>query len=129
MNSPHAKPPVILVVESEVLVRIEVTDMLIGADYRVIAAADAAQALAVLQVRADIRVLFTNTTLPGALDGCALARTVSTQWPGTGILIVSASGWPGLGHLPTGARLLSRPYVRSELLQELTSLLAEAPPL
>ena len=128
MNSPQAKPPVILVVEDNVLVRIEVTDMLISADYRVIAAVDAAQALAVLQVRADIQILFTNTTLPGALDGCALAKTVSRRWPGIGLLIVSASGWPGLGHLPTGARLLSRPYVRAELLQEMTMLLAETPP-
>lgn len=128
MNAPHAKPPVILVVEREVLVRDEVTDMLVGADYRVIAAVDAAQALAVLQVRADIQVLFTNTTLPGALGGCDLAKTVSRRWPGIGLLIVSASGWPGLGHLPTGARLLSRPYVRAELLQELTTLLAEAAP-
>lgn len=128
MNSPHVKPPVILVVEANALVRIEVTDMLIGADYRVIAAVDAAQALAVLQVRADIQVVFTNTMLPGALDGCALAKTVSRRWPGIGILVVSAGGWPGIGQLPTGTRLLSRPYVRSELLQEVATLLVEAPP-
>ena len=129
MKSSHDKPPVILVVEDETRVRIEVTDMLVAAGYRVIGAAHAAQALAVLQVRSDIQVLFTNTTLQGALDGCALAVTVSRRWPGIGLLMVSARDWPGLGHHPPGARLLSRPYVRSELLQELTILLAEAPPL
>ena len=65
------------------------TDMLIKGGYRVIAAVDAAQALAVLQVCADIQVLFTNATLPRALGGCALAKPVSRRWPGIGLLIVT----------------------------------------
>lgn len=116
MSHIYAKSPVILVVEDETLIRMEASDFLTDAGYRVIAEVNADHALAVLNVRSDVEVLFVDISIPGTLTGSALARMVDLRWPGNGIIATSGRGRPAPGELPGRAFFLPKPYTPSALL-------------
>jgi hypothetical protein len=63
-----------LVVEDETLLRLHAAGLLQEHGFAVLEAANAAEALTVLQSRGDVRILFTDIQMPGALDGMDLAR-------------------------------------------------------
>ena len=71
----------VLVVEKEVVLRCGIAEYLRDCGYRVIEAANADEALAVLQHR-DMRVevLFTDTDVSGSMNGFALAQKVRAEW-------------------------------------------------
>ena len=89
--SSHAR---VLVVEDEPLLRMFNADMLIDAGFDVLEAADAVEALHLLETNDDIRVVFTDVEMPGALDGFALARRIETRWPAIGVLVTSGRRYP-----------------------------------
>jgi CheY-like chemotaxis protein len=89
----------------------------------VIEAADADQAIEVLEARADITVVFTDIQMPGSMDGLKLAQAVRGRWPP--IKIVATSGRLNVGELdlPEGGRFLPKPYSHAQVarvLHELT---------
>lgn len=47
------------------------------------------QAVAVLEFRSDIALLFTDIQMPGTLDGLKLAHAVHKRWPPIKIIVVS----------------------------------------
>jgi CheY-like chemotaxis protein len=122
--SPTTKPPVVLVVEDEILIRMDVADLLTDAGYRVIGEVNADHALAVLSVRSDVDVLFTDINMPGLLNGSALARIVDMRWPGIAIIVTSGAGRPAPGELPDTARFLPKPYPPSVLVETVKAALA-----
>ena len=65
-------------------------------------AASADEAIAILERRLDITVVFTDIQMPGSMDGIKLAAAVRDRWPP--IKIVAASGHVklGAGDLPQG---------------------------
>ena len=81
MSNAVPRRPVILVVEDEFLVRISTVEMIEDAGFRVLQAADADEAIEILQVRPDIRVIFTDIHMPGSMDGLRLAHAVRARWP------------------------------------------------
>ena len=116
MSHISAKSPVILVVEDETLIRMDASDVLTDAGYRVIAEVNADHALTVLNVRSDIEVLFIDINMPGTLTGSALARMVDLRWRGISIIATSGRGRPAPGELPGRAFFLPKPYTPSALL-------------
>jgi CheY-like chemotaxis protein len=89
------KPTVILLVEDETLVRMIASDVLTeDAGYRVIEAGNADEALTLLEVRHDVRLVFTDVDMPGSLNGYALARIVDMRWPGIGVIVTSGLNGP-----------------------------------
>jgi CheY-like chemotaxis protein len=80
----------ILVVEDDVLTRMAVSEELRDHGYSVIEAANADEALCVLlQVRTRVDLLLTDMRMPGAVDGCGLARQVRAALPFVKIVMVS----------------------------------------
>ena len=77
----------ILVVEDDFLIGI--SDELISAGFRVIQAANADEALRVLQGGVAIDLVLTDVRMPGVLDGVDLARRVRATWPRLKIIMVS----------------------------------------
>ena len=73
--------PVALVVEDEMLLRLHAAALLEEHGFAVLEAANATEALNVLQSRSDVRLLFTDIQMPGALDGMDLVREVHARWP------------------------------------------------
>ena len=116
-----SKGPVVLIVEDELLLRMNAVDMIKSAGFEVVEAENADEAIEILEVRRDITVVFTDIQMPGSMDGLKLARAVRGRWPP--IKIVATSGLVDVGEkdLPEGGRFLAKPY-RSE---ELTEMLHE----
>ena len=55
----------ILVVEDELLVRLDTADYLEGCGYTVLQASDASDAITLIRARSDIDVVFTDVRMPG----------------------------------------------------------------
>lgn len=124
MSSAYAaKRPVVLVVEDDLLIRLHAAQMIEEAEFEVIEASNADEAIAILEARSDIAVLFTDIQMPGGMDGLKLAAAVTGRWPP--IKIVATSGLVNIGpnDLPNGGRFLPKPYSHVQLtatLRELT---------
>ena len=88
LPSSRRKPPTVLVVEDEVLVRLMICEELRERGLRVIEAVTADQAAEVLQSSTEVDLIVSDIKMPGRLDGLALARHVDA---GLGRLIPSAS--------------------------------------
>jgi CheY-like chemotaxis protein len=117
--------PVVLVVEDEPLVRMDASDMLHGAGFEVIETANADEAIAVLEGRSDIHVIFTDIDMPGSMDGIKLAHFVRDRWPPVKIIATSGHAKVTESDLPEGARFLAkpyRPYVVSTVIRQMVGL-------
>jgi two-component system, response regulator PdtaR len=120
------KPAVILIVEDELLVRLVANDILEEAGYHTIEARDGQEALAILEIQSDVRLLFTDAMMP-KVDGLTLAKIVAERWPDIRIIVSSALP-PRPGALPKTARFLPKPYERGTVLQAVQEMLGiEAP--
>jgi len=123
MGLVESKRPVVLIVEDEFLLRMDAVDMIAAAGFEVAEAANADEAIEILESRPDITVVFTDIQMPGSMDGLKLARAVRGRWPP--IKIVATSGHVDVNEtdLPDGGRFLSKPYSSDEVadvLRELT---------
>jgi CheY-like chemotaxis protein len=126
MNATETRPPIILVVEDETLLRMLAWDILTeDAGYRVIEAVNADEALILLESRHDVRLVFTDVNMPGALNGFALARIVDMRFPGIKVIVTSGLARPGIGDLPKGKRFLPKPYAPSALITMVQEMLGE----
>lgn len=101
---------VVLLVEDEPIVRMFAMEGLEAEGFEVEAVGDAAQALKCLEGREDIKVLFTDVNMPGAMDGLGLAQLVRKRWPMIDIIVTSGKQRPAQGELPDGAWFVPKPY-------------------
>src|SRR5258705_13796534 len=110
MGLVESKRPVVLVVEDELLLRMDAVDMIQAAGFEVVGAANADEAIEILEARRDISVVFTDIQMPVSMDGLKLARAVRGRWPP--IKIVATSGHVDVAEtdLPDGGRVLGKPY-------------------
>ncbi len=56
------------------MVRASVVDWVEDAGFETVAAANADEAISILENRSDIRVVFTDIDMPGSMDGLKLVR-------------------------------------------------------
>ena len=68
----------ILIVEDEAIVRFELIDLFEEEGYRVFAAADADEAIALLDRHGEVRVVLTDIEMPGTMNGLRLAHYTAT---------------------------------------------------
>jgi two-component system, response regulator PdtaR len=111
-------------VEDEALVRVLGAAMLIDAGFRVVEAGDSDEALEFLKSDCDVQLLFTDVSLPGAIDGLALAQRVRERWPRIGIIVVSGKSLSRPDELPTGSRFYRKPYDEAALVRHARELTA-----
>ncbi len=81
MGSSASRRAVVLIVEDEFLLRVDAVDMIKAAGFDVVEAANADEAIEILESRRDITVVFTDIQMPGSMDGLKLARAVRGRWP------------------------------------------------
>ena len=109
--------------EDELLIRTNAAEMIEEAGYEVVEAASADEAIAILERRLDITVVFTDIQMPGRW-------MVSSLLPRSGTAgrhkIVATSGHVklGAGDLPQGGRFLPKPYSPAEITRILRELIA-----
>jgi signal transduction histidine kinase len=108
----------ILVVEDNDLVRSYVEKELKELGYRVIAARNGPEALAILREPREIDLLFTDVVMPGGMFGPELAKQATRLRPGLEVLFTSGYTEDPL-QPPDGldgeARILHKPYRRNDL--------------
>jgi|ERR1700716_1923486 CheY-like chemotaxis protein len=111
--------PVVLVVEDEFLIRMHAVEIIQDAGFDVVEAADANEAIAILESRRDIRVVFTDIRMPGSMDGLKLAHAVRDRWPP--VHIIATSGYHAITatDLPAGSLLLLKPYSERKIVDAL----------
>ena len=79
----------VIVVDDDVFERMGASCMFSDAGYRVLEAESADEALQFLESTADVRLLFTDVSMPGSMSGADLAHRVAERWPEIGIIITS----------------------------------------
>jgi CheY-like chemotaxis protein len=117
-NSPSQA--VIMVVDDDVLERMGAADMFLEAGYRVLEAGNADEALRLFETNTDIRVLFTDVSMPGSMSGADLALDVAKRWPAIGIIMTS--GRPRPDKLPLSMRFHDKPYEPTAVLRQATAM-------
>jgi two-component system, response regulator PdtaR len=110
-------PPnsLVMVVDDDVFERMGASYMFLDAGYRVLEAGNADEALQFFESNPDVRLLFTDVSMPGSMSGSALAHQVAKRWPGVGIIMTS--GRPRPEPLPLGTQFHAKPYEPTNVLQ------------
>jgi signal transduction histidine kinase/CheY-like chemotaxis protein len=117
----------ILIVEDDVMVRDYVVAQIERLGYRTFAAADAEEALAIIDGAEPIDLLFTDVIMPGGMNGRQLAIEAQRRRPQLKVLYTSGYAENAIvhqGRLDAGVRLLPKPYRSSELAQGIRMALA-----
>jgi PAS domain S-box-containing protein len=108
----------ILVVEDDRLVRSYVLTQLRSLGYATLDAANAAEALAIVQAGNQFDLLFTDVIMPGGINGRQLADELQKIKPGLKVLFTSGYTENAIihhGRLDSGVLLLAKPYRKSEM--------------
>jgi CheY-like chemotaxis protein len=119
----NSETPAILIVEDETLVRLGAVRAIEDAGFEVIEAANADEAIRILENRSDIRVVFTDIHMPGSIDGLKLAHAVRNRWPPIKIIGTSGHHLVSKNDLPEGGRFFAKPYDSTQItnaIRELT---------
>jgi CheY-like chemotaxis protein len=85
-------------------------DIAQDAGFEVVEAENADEAVAVLESRVDIRIVFTDIDMPGSMNGLKLAAAIRDRWPPIDIVIVSGHVRPQMQDLPPRSLFFSKPY-------------------
>lgn len=97
-------------VEDEYLIRRFVVDAIEDAGYVAVQANDADEAIAILEARKDIRIVFTDIEMPGTMDGLKLARAIRDRWPPIELMLTSGKHRLDDDRIPERGRFLPKPY-------------------
>jgi CheY-like chemotaxis protein len=121
---PASERPVILVAEDEVLVRILISDVLQDEGYKVLEAADAREAMRVLEARPDVHVVVTDVEMPPGPSGIELAQQVRERWPYIQVLVTSGRVFPT--ELPEETVFVPKPWTAESLARLVREAVARA---
>jgi DNA-binding NtrC family response regulator len=105
----------ILVVEDEVLIRLMVSDVLREAQYEVIEACDADEALTVLKSAVRIDLIFTDVRMPGSLDGMGLLAAVRATSPALPVIVASGHHQPERALAAGASQAMLKPYMLEDV--------------
>ncbi|WP_448207609.1 PAS domain S-box protein [Azospirillum sp. sgz302134] len=116
----------VLIVEDEALVRMVAVQALEDAGLEVVEAADAAEALELLDGGLAVDLVVTDVGLPG-MNGRQLAEVVRQRRPGLGVLFMTGYAYDatlGTGILEPGCEVLQKPFETGALVARVTDMLA-----
>ncbi len=114
-----ASQPYVLVVEDEFFSRMHAADLVEGAGYRAIEVSNADEAIAILEARKDIGIVFTDIDMPGSMDGLKLARAIRDCWPLIELILTSGHFDVPEGDIPERGLFFSKPYHDNEIVSAL----------
>lgn len=125
MTSADAPRPVVLVVEDEMMLRMRAVDIVEDAGYTPLEAVNAADAIALLESRSDIELLFTDIQMPGTMDGLKLAFAVHERWPSIKIILVSGQVNPDESEKPLNSRFFGKPLDVKTMISEMQEMMGK----
>ena len=100
----------ILVVEDEVLIRMLVADELRDADYDVVEASSADEALELLGTLAPVDLIISDVRMPGSIDGLGLLAAVKAKCPRLPFIVTSGHIEPSLAIQRGADQFVPKPY-------------------
>jgi two-component sensor histidine kinase/ActR/RegA family two-component response regulator len=115
--------PAVLVVEDEMMLRMRAVDMVEDAGFSPVEAVNADDALAILESRSDIELLFTDIQMPGSMDGLKLANAVHERWPLIKIILVSGQLKLTDSEKPAASRFFGKPIEVKQMIAEMQDMI------
>jgi DNA-binding NtrC family response regulator len=115
-----------VVAEEDTTQRREIARYLQEHDFRVLEAADADEAMALLRSHPDVQAFVTDAHLPGKRDGYELARVVRERWPAIAVVMMSGYSDASSGPVPEGADFIAKPYLFEHLASTLRRMIDRA---
>jgi len=116
-------PIAVLVVEDEILIRMDMAGQLEDERFTVFEASNADEAIVLLQAQPSIRLMFTDIDMPGSMDGLKLAAAVRDRWPPIKIIVTSGHRVVEITDLPDGSVFFSKPYRHQAMMASVRDLL------
>jgi two-component system, response regulator PdtaR len=111
----------VLIVEAEVLIRMNVVQIVEDSGYAALEASNAGDAIKILKHRQDIRAVFTDVNISSSGSGLKLVHAIRRRWPP--IHLIVTSGLSTDLELPPGSRFIRKPYENSRVVGVLHELL------
>jgi CheY-like chemotaxis protein len=115
----------VLIVEDETIVRMPIAEYLRDCGYNVLEAADASEAIAAMETKDIVSLVFSDIRMPGKMDGFGLAEWFSSHYPAVPVLLTS--GYSGGRNAPTArggcGRFIAKPYSQTQVAQRIAALL------
>jgi two-component sensor histidine kinase/CheY-like chemotaxis protein len=116
----------VLIVEDEMMLRLRAVDLVEEAGFSPVQAVDADEAIAILESRSDISLLFTDIQMPGSMDGLKLAHAVHDRWPAIKIILVSGQARPTDAERPAESRFFRKPVDLLKLVPAMQAMVADS---
>jgi PAS domain S-box-containing protein len=110
----------VLIVEDDDRVRRLTAARLKQLGYRVVEAANGAEALALLKATPDVAIVFSDLVMPGGMSGFDLARQVRDVYPNVRVILTSGYSAELMSQADTQQldfKVLRKPYRQAELAQ------------
>src|SRR5215218_9985180 len=117
--------PTVLIVEDEMLLRMRAVDIVEDAGFTPLEAVNADDALAILESRSDVDLLFTDIQMPGSMSGLKLAHAVHERWPSIKIILVSGQITPNAEDRPADSRFFGKPVEVQQMIAELQQMIGQ----
>ena len=118
-------PGTVLVVEDEMMLRMRAVDIVEDAGFTSVEAVNADDALAILESRSDIELLFTDIQMPGSMDGLKLANAVHERWPSIKIILVSGQLKLTDDDKPADSRFFGKPLDVKQMIAEMQDMIGD----
>ena len=100
-------------------------DMVEDAGFTPVEAINADDALAILESRSDIELLFTDIQMPGSMDGLNLAHAVHKRWPLIKIILVSGQLKLTDNDKPIDSRFFGKPLDVKQMIAEMQDMMGK----
>jgi CheY-like chemotaxis protein len=84
--------------------------MVEDAGFEAVEAADATEAVRILESRLDISIVFTDIDMPRGIDGMRLAACIRDRWPPIMIILTSGNHVARDLTLPDNSLFFAKPY-------------------
>ena len=109
-NNKENRRPLVLVVEDDDLLRFVSSYELTECGFKTLVARSAEEAVAILDEFQAIDALFTDISMPGSMNGVALAHHVRAKQPQAYVLVTSGDAPPCHPGLPENSHFIPKPY-------------------
>ena len=112
--------------DSNAILRLDASELLQDHGYTVVEAANADEAIKLMETRKDVRLLFTDIQMPPGCDGLELAREVHNRWPKVLLLITSGQVQPARDAIADDGTFIRKPYRAEDLLARIDEVIEKA---